>query len=218
MADVAAVVFDLDGVLVDSEHLWDAVRRRLVAEHGGTWTDEATTAMLGMSTLEWAKYLVNELGVRLSEERAAELVIGGMAEHYAEGPPLLPHAVQAVRAVGAELPVAMATSSPPVLIRSFLDGTELSDVVRAAVSSEEVGVGKPAPDVYLAAADRLGVPATACAAVEDSTNGMRAALAAGMTLLAVPNTHFPPDPQVLGHAAAVLRDVGEVPAALELPS
>src|SRR5207248_1525176 len=173
---------------------------------------------LGMSTQEWAKYLVSELGVRLSEERAAGLGIGSMSEHYAGGPRLLPHAVQAVRAVGAELPVAMATSSPPVLIRSFLDGTELSDVVRAAVSSEEVGVGKPAPDVYLTAADRLGVPATACAAVEDSTNGMRAALAAGMTLLAVPNTHFPPDPQVLGRAAAVLRDVGEVPAALNLPT
>jgi HAD superfamily hydrolase (TIGR01509 family) len=208
------MVFDLDGVLVDSEQVWDAVRRQVVAEHGGTWADEATAAMLGMSTPEWARYLVDELGVRLAPDEAAKLVIDRMADRYAEGPPLLPDAVEAVRAVAGDIPVAIATSSPPVLIRSFLDGTGLADVVRTAVSSEEVGVGKPAPDVYLAATDRLGVPATACAAVEDSTNGLRAALAAGMTVLAVPNAHFPPDPEVVSRAAAVLHGVGEVPAAL----
>ncbi|GDY30881.1 HAD family hydrolase [Gandjariella thermophila] len=214
MADLAAVVFDLDGVLVDSEQVWDAVRRQVVAEHGGAWTEEATAAMLGMSTPEWARYLVDVLGARLDPGAAAKLVIGRMADRYAEGPPLLPDAVDAVRAVAEDYPVAIATSSPPVLIRSFLDGTGLAGVVRAAVSSEEVGAGKPAPDVYLEATGRLGVPAADCAAVEDSTNGLRAALAAGMTVLAVPNPHFPPDEDVLARAAAVLGGVGEVPAAL----
>jgi HAD superfamily hydrolase (TIGR01509 family) len=214
VAGLRAVVFDLDGVLVDSEQMWDAVRRQVVAEHGGAWTGSATTAMLGMSTQEWARYLVDELGVRLTADATAKLVIDRMAERYAEGPPLLPGAVDAVRAVADGLPVAIATSSPPVLIRSFLEGTGLDGVVRAAVSSEQVGVGKPAPDVYLAATDRLGVPAAECAAVEDSTNGLRAALAAGMTVLAVPNPHFPPDAEVLARATAVLGGVGEIPAAL----
>lgn len=215
VTDLAAVVFDLDGVLVDSEQVWDAVRRQVVAEHGGTWAPEATAAMLGMSTQEWARYLVDRLGARLRPEQAADLVIARMADRYAEGPPLLPDAVPATRAVAAKLPVAIATSSPPVLIRSFLDGTGLAGVVRAAISSEEVGVGKPAPDVYLTAAERNGVPAASCAAVEDSTNGMRAALAAGMTLVAVPNQHFPPDEEVVRRARLVLDGVGEVPAALD---
>lgn len=211
---IRAVIFDLDGVLVDSERAWDEVRRAVTAANGGRWTDGATRAMQGMSTPEWAGYLVDELGAALSAERIARVVIDEMARRYAAGPPILPGAPDAVRAVAADRPVAIASSSPPVLIDAFLAATGLAGVVPVTVSSEQVAAGKPAPDVYLAAADRLGVPAGSCAAVEDSTNGLRSALAAGMTVFAVPNPHFPPDPAVLARAHAVLGDIADLPGAL----
>lgn len=211
-----AVIFDLDGVLVDSERAWDEVRRAVVAENGGSWTDEATRAMQGMSTPEWAHYLVEGLGVRLTAERVAAAVVGEMARRYADAPPVIDGAVDAVRAVAARDLVGIASSSPPVLITSFLEFAGLTSIVPVAVSSEEVTAGKPAPDVYLEAARRLDVDPRRCAAVEDSTNGLRSAHAAGMTVIAVPNPHFPPDPAVLSDTATVvLGAISELPGALE---
>jgi HAD superfamily hydrolase (TIGR01509 family) len=207
-----AVIFDLDGVLVDSERIWDEVRRAVVAEHGGTWLPEATRAQQGMSTPEWARYLVEELGARLSPPEIATLVVKRMAARYAEEPPLIPGAVDVVRAVAKRWPVAIASSSPVILIKGFLDVTGLP--VGAAVSSEQVGAGKPAPDVYLRAAELLGVAPGDCAAVEDTTNGLRSALAAGMAVYAVPNPHFPPDPEVLKQATAVVEKITDLPGAL----
>ncbi len=209
-----AVIFDLDGVLVDSERIWDEVRRAVVAEHGGTWLPEATRAQQGMSTPEWARYLVEELGARLSPPEIATLVVKRMAARYAEEPPLIPGAVEVVRQVSARWPVAIASSSPVILIKGFLDVTGLP--VGAAVSSEQVGAGKPAPDVYLRAAELLGVAPGDCAAVEDTTNGLRSALAAGMAVYAVPNPHFPPDPEVLKQATAVVEKITDLPGALGL--
>ncbi|MGW5715812.1 HAD family hydrolase [Amycolatopsis sp. NPDC003865] len=209
-----AVIFDLDGVLVDSERIWDEVRRTVVAEHGGTWRPEATRAQQGMSTPEWARYLVEELGARLSPPEIATLVVKRMAARYAAEPPLIPGAVEVVRQVSARWPVAIASSSPVILIKGFLDVTGLP--VGAAVSSEQVGAGKPAPDVYLRAAELLGVAPDRCAAVEDTTNGLRSALAAGMAVYAVPNPHFPPDPEVLGQATAVVEKITDLPGALGL--
>ncbi|WP_372667484.1 HAD family hydrolase [Amycolatopsis kentuckyensis] len=209
-----AVIFDLDGVLVDSERIWDEVRRAVVAEHGGTWLPEATRAQQGMSTPEWARYLVEELGARLSPPEIATLVVKRMAARYAAEPPLIPGAVEVVRQVSGRWPVAIASSSPVILIKGFLDVTGLP--VGAAVSSEQVGAGKPAPDVYLRAAELLGVAPADCAAVEDTTNGLRSALAAGMAVYAVPNPHFPPDPEVLGQATAVVEKITDLPGALGL--
>lgn len=209
-----AVIFDLDGVLVDSERTWDEVRRAVIAENGGRWTAEATRAMQGMSTPEWARYLVEELGAKLAPERIAQIVTEEMARRYAEAPPVLPGAAATVRTVAKRYPVAIASSSPPVLINAFLEATGLTGIVRVAVSSEEVAGGKPAPDVYLEAARRLGARPESCAAVEDTTNGLRAALEAGMTVNAVPNPHFPPDEEVLAKVSAVLTDITELPAAL----
>ena len=207
-----AVIFDLDGVLVDSERIWDEVRRTVVAEHGGTWREEATRAQQGMSTPEWARYLVEELGARLTPPEIATLVVKRMAARYAEEPPLIPGAVEVVRAVAKRWPVAIASSSPVILIKGFLDVTGLP--VGAAVSSEQVGAGKPAPDVYLRAAELLGVAPGDCAAVEDTTNGLRSALAAGMAVYAVPNPHFPPDPEVLKQATAVVEKITDLPGSL----
>ncbi|MDR7302170.1 HAD family hydrolase [Haloactinomyces albus] len=211
---VRAVIFDLDGVLVDSEHLWDRMRREVVAENGGEWAEGATEAMMGMSTPEWAQYLVDKLGVQLTPERTAEAVIDRMAQLYTDQPPVLPHATDTVRAVAADFPTAIASSAPPRIIRTFLDITELGDTVRYTVSSEEVGAGKPAPDVYQQAAHGLGIPAQECAAVEDSASGLRAAAAAETTVIAVPNPHFPPNEQARQQAHRVLDDIGELPAAL----
>jgi HAD superfamily hydrolase (TIGR01509 family) len=209
-----AVIFDLDGVLVDSEQTWDEVRRAITADHGGRWTPDATRAMQGMSTPEWASYLVDQLGAALSPGRIAEVVIDEMVRRYAVRPPILPHAEAIVRTIAQRCPVAIASSSPPVLINAFLAATDLTRLVPVAVSSEQVPAGKPAPDVYLEAARRLGTPAQECVAVEDSTNGLRAALAAGMTVFAVPNPHFPPDPDVLARVDVVLAEIGALPGAL----
>ncbi len=214
-----AVIFDLDGVLVDSERTWDEVRRSVTAEHGGTWDGENTTrALMGMSTPEWAEYLATARGVRLPPDKIAQLVVDGMVRRYAEGPPLLPGAVEAVRAVAQRCPVAIASSSPPALITEVVRVTGLDDVVKVALASELTGAGKPAPDVYLAAAKALGVDPTRCVAVEDSTNGLKAALNAGMIVVAVPNEHFPPDPAVVAQAAKVITGVRELPAILDLLS
>ncbi|WP_090066292.1 HAD family hydrolase [Lentzea flaviverrucosa] len=205
-----AVIFDLDGVLIDSEQVWDEVRQSFAAAHGGTWTPEATRAMQGMSTPEWGAYLVS-LGVRLTPAEASAGVIAEMEKAYAAHLPVIPGAVDAVRAVASRFPVAIASSAPAVLIKVFLEVTGLP--VPVAVSSESCAAGKPSPDVYLAAAAQLGVPPASCYAVEDSTNGLKAALAAGMTVLAVPNPHFPPAEDVLVQVR-VLSSITDLPDAL----
>jgi len=201
--DPAAIVFDLDGVLVDSEQVWDEVRRAVVAERGGRWTGEATTAMQGMSTPEWARYLTT-LGAAGSPDELARVVIEAMADRYREHVPLLPGAVDAVVALSGRWPLAVASSSPPDLIRVVLAAAGLTDRFRVTVSSEEVPRGKPAPDVYLAAATKLAAEPAACVAVEDSANGLRAAAAAAMVVVAVPNPHFPPPADVLALARATV--------------
>jgi HAD superfamily hydrolase (TIGR01509 family) len=199
--DPAAIVFDLDGVLVDSEQVWDEVRQAVVAERGGRWTAEATAAMQGMSTPEWARYL-STLGAAGSPQDLAAVVIAEMADHYRAHVPLLPGAVQAVTALSQSWPLGVASSSPPELIRVVLAAAGLTARFRVTVSSEEVPKGKPAPDVYLAAAAKLGAQPTRCVAIEDSANGLRAAAAAGTVVVAVPNPHFPPPADALGLARA----------------
>ncbi|NKE63443.1 HAD family phosphatase [Lentzea sp. PSKA42] len=206
-----AVIFDLDGVLIDSEQVWDEVRQAFAAAHGGTWTPEATRAMQGMSTPEWGAYLVSAVGVRMSAAEASAGVIAEMEKAYAAHLPVIPGAVETVRSVSSRFPVAIASSAPAVLIKVFLDVTGLP--VPVAVSSEECAAGKPSPDVYLLAASRLGVEPSSCYAVEDSTNGLKAALAAGMTVLAVPNPHFPPAADVLAQVR-VLSSIADLPDAL----
>jgi len=205
-----AIVFDLDGVLVDSEQVWDEVRREVTTERGGRWTDEATTALQGMSTPEWTAYLVDVLGAEGPPDELARVVIGRMAERYRDRLPLLPGAVDAVRALSSHWPLGVASSSPPELIRAVLAAAGLADRFRAVVSSEEVPRGKPAPDVYLAAAERLGVRPERAVAVEDSANGLRSAAAAGMTVVAVPNPHYPPPADALALAAATVPTPAEL--------
>jgi HAD superfamily hydrolase (TIGR01509 family) len=202
---VAAVIFDLDGVLVDSEQVWGAVREELTRESGGAWHDGALRAMMGMSSIEWSRYMHDELGVPLAPEEISKEVVSRVAEHYAEELPLIDGAPQAVERLGAHWPLGLASSANREIIDTALELSGLANAFAATVSSEEVPRGKPAPDVYLEAANRLGVPPTDSAAVEDSTNGLLAARAAGMTVVAIPNREFPPAPEAL-HAADVVLD------------
>jgi HAD superfamily hydrolase (TIGR01509 family) len=201
---IEAVVFDLDGVLVDSEQVWDAARRTVVDAHGGEWKDSATTDMLGMSSPEWSRYVVDELRVDLTPEEVNARVLEAMLGAYREQLPLLPGAREAVVRMAGAFPIALATSSNREVIDLVLDGMGVTDRFGATVSSEEVARGKPAPDVYLEAARRLGYAAAACAAVEDSSNGLRSAHAAGMRVIAIPNPHFPPADDALALADVTL--------------
>jgi HAD superfamily hydrolase (TIGR01509 family) len=204
---VAAVVFDLDGVLVDSEQVWDAARRDVVAARGGTWRDEATRDMLGMSAPEWSRYVVERLGVDLTPEEVNAAVVEAMLGEYEERLPLLPGAREAVERMAGRWPLGLASSSNRPVIDLVLDRMGVTDRFAATVSSEEVARGKPAPDVYVEAARRLGVDPAACAAIEDSENGIRAAHAAGMRVLAIPNPHFQPAADALALANLILPDL-----------
>ena len=207
---IDAVAFDLDGVLVDSEPTWTAVRRAFVLANGGHWPDGADRRMMGMATLEWAAYLHDELGVPLPEAVIAERVVADMAARVGDHPPLLPGAVEAVQRLARRWPLALASSSPSALIDRTLDGADLRACFRVTLSTEEVGAGKPAPDVYLEVARRLGIPPGRWAAVEDSTNGLRAARAAGMRVVAVPTRSYPPEPDELARADAVIASLDDL--------
>lgn len=204
---IDAVIFDMDGVLVDSEPAWGEVRRRFAQDHGGRWPDGAAEAMQGMATAEWAAYMHDGLGVALPPGEIAARVIDLMADTYGDDPPLLAGAVDAVARLAARWPLGLASSSPTRLIAHVLDAAGLAGSFRVTLSTEEVGPGKPAPDVYLNVARRLGLVPWRCAAIEDSTNGLRSALAAGMRVVAVPTASYPPDPDVLARAAAVIPDL-----------
>ena len=204
--EVAALIFDLDGVLVDSEARWDAARRAVVAEAVGTWTEEATSAMQGMSAPEWERYLVDELGASLEPAEAGRRVVTAMADGYREDLPLLPGAVAAVRRCAEAFTLGVASSANASIVALALELAGVDGCFAARCSSEEVARGKPAPDVYVETARRLGVEPAECVAVEDSTNGLRSAHAAGMAVIATPTAAYPPAAAALALAGVVLDD------------
>jgi HAD superfamily hydrolase (TIGR01509 family) len=203
----AAVIFDLDGVLVDSEQVWDAARKDVVAAHGGTWREGAERDMLGMSSKEWPVYIVEQLGVELTAKEVNRAVVDAMLRGYERALPLLPGARAAIERAAERLPIGLASSSNREVIDLVLERMGVADRFAATVSSEEVARGKPAPDVYLEAARRLGVDPARAVAIEDSENGIRSAHAAGLRVLAIPNEHFPPGPDALALADEVLPDL-----------
>ena len=205
-----AMVFDLDGVLLQSEEVWDAVRERFVRERGGRYDEEVQRAMMGMSAPEWSRYLHETAGVPDEPEAIDAEVVRRMLAAYRERLPLVPGAADAVRRAAASFPLALASSSNRELIDAALELAGVADCFRVTVSSEEVARGKPAPDVYLEAARRLAVAPERCAAVEDSHAGIRAAKAAGMRVVAIPNPSYPPDEEALAAADAIIRSLDEL--------
>jgi HAD superfamily hydrolase (TIGR01509 family) len=202
-------------VLVDSEAVWDAVREQVTRESGGRWHEHAQRDMMGMSSLEWSRYMHEELGVPMEPEEISALVVERLQERYRRDLPLLPHAVETVRELATRWPLALASSSNRPVIDLVLEETGLAPCFPATVSSEEVGRGKPAPDVYLEAARRLGIGPPSCAAIEDSTNGVRSAKAAGMWVAVIPRPDFPPTPDALEVADAVLHSLADLPEMLD---
>ena len=210
---IEAVVFDLDGVVVDSEQVWDDVREQLVRERGGGWSETAQADMMGMSSPEWSRYLHEELGLAEPPEELNAEVVRRMLERYREELPLIDGAVEAVHRLADSFPLAVASSSNRPLIETVLETAGVAELFAVVVSSEEVPRGKPAPDVYLEAARRLGVSPERCAAVEDSSNGLRSAHAAGLRVLGIPNAHYPPAPDALALADVVLGSLDELTVA-----
>jgi len=207
---VEGVIFDLDGVLLDSEQLWNEAKQAVVRAAGGHWRDDAPEAMMGMSSLEWSEYLHDVLGVPRDVAEINREVVARMEELYRTKLPLLPSAVEAVRALHDHWPLGLASSSNREIIDLALELARIADAFSVTISSEEVARGKPAPDVYLEACHRLGVRPNRCVAVEDSSNGLRAAAVAGMTVIAVPNPHYPPANDALALAAETLQTLHQL--------
>jgi HAD superfamily hydrolase (TIGR01509 family) len=200
---VAGVIFDLDGVIVDSEIWWHDVRVEWAASIGRSWTEEDTRAVMGANSRGWARIMRERLG--LSPDLEPEIlddVVRRMIARYANGAPVIPGAIEAVARVAHRYPVAIASSAHRAVIDAALHATGLASTIPVVVSSDEVDHGKPAPDVYLEAARRMGEAPARCLVVEDSLNGVRAAVGAGMTVVLVPNQSIPPAP-----GAAELADV-----------
>jgi HAD superfamily hydrolase (TIGR01509 family) len=213
---IRAVIFDLDGLLLDSESAWDRGRRVLADEHGVPWPDGATVAMMGMSAPEWSAYVRDEIGVPLEPEAISAEVVAHVLRGYEERLPLLPGAMEAVARIAERWPVAVASSSNREVIDRVMATAGWDEVFTAWVSSEEVARGKPAPDVFLEALRRLGVEAGDAAGLEDSHNGILAARAAGLRVIAVPNAEFPPGPEAVKAADVVLGSLEELtPAVIE---
>jgi HAD superfamily hydrolase (TIGR01509 family) len=207
---IEAVIFDLDGVLIDSEQLWSEARRRYVEERGGRWHDRAQKDMMGMSSTEWSRYVHDELGVDRTPEQISGDVAQRLALRYRERLPLEPDARRTVERLASRWPLALASSSNRELIDLVLEMSSLAAHFKATVAAEEVSRGKPAPDVYLQAARRLGVEPSACVAIEDSHNGVLSATSAGMEVIAVPNRTFPPGKEALVKAARILSSLHEL--------
>ena len=207
---VAAVVFDMDGVIVDTEQVWDEVREELVADWGGRYSPGAQRAMMGMSSGEWSRYLHDEVGLPQAPEEISDEVVRRMLDRYRVDLPLIDGAVAAVRELARSFPLAVASSSNRPLIDAVLETAGITGCFAVTVSSEEVARGKPSPDVYLEAARRLDVAPARCVAVEDSASGIRAAAAAGMHVIAYPNRHYAPDAESLALADAVIDSLWEL--------
>ena len=207
---IEAAVFDLDGVLVDSEHVWDAARKELAAEEGRPWPERASRDMMGMSSLEWSRYMHGVVGLPEPPEEISAKVVRRLEEIYRQELPLIEGAVEAVERLAGRWPLGLASSSNRELIDLVLELSGLARSFLATVSSEEVPRGKPAPDVYLEAARRLGVAPSRSAAVEDSENGIRSAKAAGMRVIAIPNPRYPPAEEALALADEVLTSMKEL--------
>jgi len=208
---VEAVVFDLDGVIVDSEIWWDEARRDFAAARGKTWTEEDRVAVMGANSRQWSHTMRRRLGIDDGDELIERAVVDAVVDRYRrEGPPLIDGAIESVRRIAARWPVAVASSAHPEVIEAALGATGLDGVFRVVVSSDEVEHGKPEPDVYLEAARRLGLPPARCLVVEDSYNGVRAGRAAGMTVVLVPNATIPPAPGSRELAHAVVDRLGDL--------
>ena len=207
---ITTIVFDLDGVLIDSEDLWNEVRRDFTVAHGGSWTERDQRAVMGDNSWQWAHHIRTVGGVELGERRIIDGVVSRLLARYEEHLPVIAGAREAVVGLARAYRLGLASSAPPEVIRFVVREAGLAGVFSGWLSSDDVAVGKPAPDAYLAACARLHADRARTAAVEDSENGLRAARNAGLAVVAVPNRRYPPSPEALEHADLVLASIAEL--------
>jgi len=207
---IDAVVFDVDGLLLQSEEIWDGARRDLADEAGVGWPADATEAMMGMSAPEWSHYMHEEIGLPMDPDAVNAAVLSRIERRYRRELPWIRGARDALVRIAGRRPVGLATSSNREIVDLFVERGGLEELIAVMVSSEEVGAGKPEPDVYLEATRRLGVDPRRAAAVEDSTNGLLSAAAAGLKVIAVPNPAHPPEAEGLRVADVVLDSIGDL--------
>jgi HAD superfamily hydrolase (TIGR01509 family) len=208
---IEAVIFDLDGVIVDSEIWWDEARRDFAAQRGRSWSEADRAAVMGANSRQWSATMRERLDLDEPDTRIERAIVDAVVQRYRrEGAPGIPGAVEAVRRIAVAWPTAVASSAHREVIDAALQATGLAGLFRVVVSSDEVERGKPEPDVYLEAARRLRVEPGACLVVEDSLNGVKAAKAAGMTCVLVPNRTIPPAPGAVELADVVLERLADL--------
>ncbi len=206
---IEAVIFDMDGLLVDSEVVWNRARLAMAAEAGKEWTLEDHKAVMGVSTQRWVDYMIQRMELTLSPQEVEASMIARMADMYHAGIPYFPGAVEAVHLAAGHFPTALASGSHRALIDIVTADAAMRGQFRVILSADEIGTSKPAPDVYLVAAERLGVRPESCVCLEDSANGILAGVRAGMKVIAVPDPRWPPPPDKLNQAHRVLPALTE---------
>lgn len=212
---IEAVIFDMDGLLVDSEPMWFRARVDLLQQFDVEWTEANQLAMAGVHTDVWVETLRAKLGGALSAEQVLEEIVARMAGYYERGEvPILTGASEAVAACAARYRVGLASGSPQRLIDACLSGAGWHPYFEALISSDELEHGKPAPDVYLELMRRMGLDPDTTAVVEDSGAGIKSGKAAGTCVVAVPNPNTDPGPEVLALADARIATLLELNAAL----
>jgi HAD superfamily hydrolase (TIGR01509 family) len=199
-----AVIFDMDGVLVDSEIYWRKSREEFAAALGKVWTTDDQRAAMGRNTIEWAQVMQERLSLDMSLERIMADVKARVIAHYEQRLPVLPGALEAVQTTRSAYRVALASGSPTEIIQEVMRLTGLDSVFEHIVYGDDMPNGKPAPDIYLETARRLGIPPAICLGIEDSSNGVRSVKAAGMTCIAVPSPGFTLPDEILKMADLVL--------------
>lgn len=210
MGRIKGFIFDMDGVLTDTEHVWSVALQEVCHNNGGTFSHEHKMAMIGLSTPEWSAFMADKMGVQLPPPAIATAVEERLLELYEEHLPLIPGSIDAVKRLAESFKVAIASSSARRVIDTTTRLMGIDHLLSAKVSSEEVPRGKPSPDVYIEAAKRLELGPSECAAIEDSSNGMRAAHAAGVSTLGFPHVDFPASPDALALCSRVLSSMDEL--------
>jgi HAD superfamily hydrolase (TIGR01509 family) len=201
---IQAVLFDMDGVLVDSEEYWWQSRVAFAQERGLTWTMDDQRKCMGSATIEWGRLMHERLAPEMTVQAIMDDVIARVIARLRARLPVLPGAVEAVRQAAGAYRVALVSGSPTAVIDCVMDLTGLEQSFETIVYGDTIPRGKPAPDIYLEAAARLGVPPAQCVGIEDSANGLKALKAAGMHAIAVPSPGFPLAEPILALADHVL--------------
>lgn len=181
-----AVVFDMDGVLIDTEPLWREAEADLLARHGDRFTEADAVATHGRSIEDTVAIYAARLD-GIGPARLGEELMAAMREHYAAGPPLRPGAAELLGWLRGRVPLAVASNTNGDLVRLALAGAGILDGFDAVVSGADLGQGKPDPAVYLAACRALGVSPADTVAVEDSATGIESARSAGLTVVGIPD-------------------------------